>query len=190
MRFAIAGVVSILLIASMFAPPADATQVLYRTPQQLGGQSDLVVRGRVERSESYWNEKHTKIFTRTSIAVDEAYKGIAPATVDVIQLGGIVGSMKVTVHGALTWRAGDEVLLFTEPYNAESYRVSGFSQGKFAIERNPETGEPFIRAPRMEGVQLLGAPPDRETETSVVGVPLEEFVSHALGYSPTQGVPR
>jgi hypothetical protein len=188
MRFVIAAVICVFFIASMFAPPADATQVLYRTPQQLGGQSELVIRGRVESSESYWNEQHTKIFTRTRIAVDEAYKGIAPATVDIVQLGGIVGSMKVTVHGALRWRVGDEVLLFAEAYDAESYRVSGFSQGRFSVERDLKTGEAFIRTPRMEGVKLLGAPPEGEARTEARGVPLDEFVAQALGHPSTRGV--
>ena len=172
---------------------AGATLLEYLSPQQLGSRSELVVRGRVESSESYWNEKHTKIFTRTRIAVDQAYKGSAPPTVEVVQIGGIVGPIKVTAHGALRWRPGDEVLLFAEPIDAGSYRVSGFSQGRFKIERHPETGEAFIRAPRSEGVQLLGAPSGEETmggeaQAPAYGVPLDEFVSHALGQSSTQGV--
>ena len=167
---------------------AGATLIEYLSPRQLGVQSELVVRGRVESSESYWNGKHTKIFTRTRIAVDQAYKGIAPSTVEVVQIGGIVGSIKVTAHGALRWRPGDEVLLFAEPYDAGSYRVSGFSQGRFEIERHPETGELFIRAPRSEGVQLLGAPSGGEARASTLGIPLDEFVSHALGQSSTEAV--
>ncbi len=175
----------LLLTWSAFA---GATLLEYLSPQQLGTRSELVVRGRVQSSESYWNGKHTKIFTRTRIAVDETYKGIAPATVEIVQIGGIVGSVKVTVHGALRWRPGDEVLLFAEPYDAESYRVSGFSQGRFAIERDLKTGEPFIRAPRPEGVQLLGAPSGGEERAPALGVPLDEFVSHALGHPAAEGV--
>jgi hypothetical protein len=147
-----------------------------------------VVLGRVESSESYWNEKQTKIFTRTRIAVDHAYKGIAGPTVEIVQIGGTVGPIKVTAHGSLTWRPGDEVLLFAEPLDAGSYRVSGFSQGRFKVERHPETGEPFIRAPRQEGVQILGAPAGGEAQISTRGVPLEEFVSRALGHSSREGV--
>jgi hypothetical protein len=175
-----------LLLA--WATFAWCTLLEYRSPQQLGAQSELVVRGRVESSRSYWNEKHTKIFTRTRIAVDEAYKGSAPATVDVIQLGGTVGNVRVTVHGALHWRVGEEVLLFAEPYDGGSFRVSGFSQGRFKIERDPETGAPFVRAPRPEGVQILGAPPGGQARASVRGVPLAEFVSYALGRPSIRGV--
>jgi hypothetical protein len=87
------------------------------------------------------------------------------------------------------------VLLFVDPYDASTYRVSGFSQGRFKIERDPETGEPFIRAPRQDGVQLLGVPAGGNAglpvgRNSELGVPLDEFVSYALGRTSTEGVPR
>jgi hypothetical protein len=162
---------------------AGATLLEHLSPQQLAEMSDLVVRGRVESSQSYWNAAHTKVFTRTRITVDEAYKGAAPATIEVVQLGGTIGSLKVTVDGAPTWRRDEEVLLFAEPYDAQTYRVTGLSQGKFRIERNPATGEPYVRAPRLEGVTLLGAPAGGQDRVSSLGVPLEEFVRDALGHS-------
>jgi hypothetical protein len=149
----------------------------------VGDGSPAVVRGRVQSMESYWNAKHTKIFTRTRIAVDETYKGNTRPTVDIIQLGGIVGNVKVTVQGALRWAVGEEVLIFLEPYDASSFQVSGFSQGKFKIERDPETGVAYIQAPPLEGVSLVGAPsPQAPAGASLrQRVTLDEFVGHALG---------
>ncbi len=178
------------LISISWSALACATLVEYLSPQQLGARSELVVRGRVESSDSYWNDKHTKIFTRTRISVGQTYKGIASAYVDIVQIGGIVGNVKVTAHGALRWNRGDEVLLFAEPDDAGSYRVSGFSQGRFMIERHPDTGEPFILAPRQDGVQILGAPAVRDNRFPQDGIPLDEFVSHALDYPSTKGVAR
>jgi hypothetical protein len=65
--------------------------------------------------------------------------------------------------------------------------VAGFSQGKFRIERDPETGEPFVRTQRAEGIQILGAPAT-EVRASSLGLPLDEFVSQALGRAPRAGV--
>jgi hypothetical protein len=163
---------------------AGATLLEHLSPQQLAERSELVIRGKVENSQSYWNPAHTKVFTRIRIAVDEAYKGAAPAEIEVVQLGGTIGSLKVTVDGAPTWRRDEEVLLFAEPYDARTYRVTGLSQGKFEIERHPETGGRYVRAPRSEGVTLLGAPAGGEGRVSSLGVPLEEFVRDALGHSP------
>jgi hypothetical protein len=155
-----------LLFAAV--PSALATQIIYRTPQEMGEQSSLVVQGKVVGVRSFWNEK--------------AFKGPNTGTVRVLQLGGTVGSIKVTVAGALQWRTGEEVLLFLEEATADTYLVSGFSQGKFNIVRDPATGEAFVRRPALEGAEVLGAPPSgQEVSTSaVVNMPLRQFVDDAL----------
>ena len=184
-RPAIALVYSFVVILFL-GSAAEATQVLHQTPQQLGLQSELVVRGRVIAVESYWNTDHSKIFTRTRVAVDESYKGGAPATVDVVQLGGVVDGMRVTVHGATMWRQDEEVVLFLEAYQPGNYHVTGFSQGKFEIERDPNTGAPFVRRPEIDGLELMttgpgGAPVPTPSSTVVKRVPINQFIADALG---------
>jgi hypothetical protein len=166
--------------AVSLAATADATQVMYLSPRQLGEQSELVVQGRVIDVRSYWNDQRTKVFTTTRIAVDETYKGRRSGTVDLVQLGGVVGNVKVTVHGALQWREGEEVLLFLESPGGGMYQVSGFSQGKFNVKRNPATGEAFISRPELAGTELLGAP-SVEASSRVDDVPVGRFVNQALG---------
>lgn len=163
-------------------PLALATQIVYRTPQQMGQQSSLVVQGEVTGVRSYWNEKRTKIFTETLVQVDQAYKGTNPGTVRVVQLGGTVGNVRVTVAGALQWKRGEEVLLFLEQATDEAYQVSGFSQGKFNIERDPVTGEAFVRRQALEGVEILLAPQaDQQVSPSrSFNVPLKRFIDDAL----------
>jgi hypothetical protein len=171
---------------------AYATQIAYRSPQQLGDESALVVRGRVQSVESYWNSKHTKIFTRTRIAVDETYKGSARPMIDVVQLGGVVGNVKVTVQGALQWKVGEEVLLFAEPYDERSFQVSGFFQGKFKIEHDPATGIAYVDAPPPEGVSLVGAPSPQAPSRAQLKqrATLDQFVGQALGRREAPGVER
>jgi hypothetical protein len=160
-----------------------ATQVAYLTPQELGLQSDAVIRGKVLSVESFWNSSHTKVFTRARIAVDETYKGNPRSTVDLIQLGGVVGNVKVTVHGSPRWETGEEVLLFAEPRKAGDFQVTGFSQGKLKILRDPKTGQAYVRAQVEGGAELLAAPPGQQTATASGAemVPVDEFVEHALG---------
>ena len=162
---------------------SSATQIRYQSVEQLGARSTVVVSGTVTGSRSYWNDTHTKIFTETQISVDDAYKGTRPASVSILQLGGVVDGVRVTVSGALHWRDGEEVLLFLEPYANGSYQVSGFSQGKFQVERDPDTGERFIRRPELKGAEILGAPDaNGMTVTSRVDkVALDKFVQRALG---------
>jgi len=175
-------------VGAVLMSNANATQVLYRTPRELGSESPLVVRGEVVEVRSYWNEKRTKVFTTARVAVGETYKGSGASTLDVIQLGGVVDNVKVTVHGALSWREGEEVVLFLESFDGPSapagaFQVSGFSQGKFNIERDPRTGKAFVSRPEASGVELVGAssPGSPEPSSRIESVPIEQFIDEALG---------
>jgi len=177
-----------LAVGGALASSAGATQVLHRTPRELGAESPLVVRGEVVEVRSFWNEKKTKIFTTARVAVGDTYKGSGPAAVDVVQLGGTVGNVKVTVQGALVWNEGEEVVLFLEPYDgpaasASAFQVSGFTQGKFIVERDPRTGKAFVSRPEASGVELVGAssPGAPEPLSGIESVPIEQFIDEALG---------
>jgi hypothetical protein len=178
-RFALAVALVILVVA---ATVVRATQIVYRSPEQLGEQSVLVVHGRVTSVESSWNEKRTKIFTTTQVEIDDTYKGANRSTVDIVQLGGTVDNVRVNVSGSLSWRPGEEVVLFLEPYEGK-YAVSGFSQGKFNVTRDPVTGKAFVRRPALEGVEVTGAPSSDGTTKSLEmnDVPLDVFINRALG---------
>jgi hypothetical protein len=183
MRRATAFLGASVLILSVLFSAAQATQIIYRSPKQMGQESPLVVQGKVASVRSFWNEKQTKIFTETVVAVDETFKGQPVGSVNILQLGGVVDNVKMTVHGALSWKPGEEVLLFLEEQDSQNYRVAGFSQGKFHIERDPATGDPYVSRPALEGTEVLGAsgkdgaaPVSRATR-----VPLRQFVNDALG---------
>ena len=165
----------VLIILSV---SVQATQIIYRSPQQMGEESALVVSGRVTAVRSYWNDTNTKIFTETSVVVDQSYKGVAGGTVNVVQLGGVVGHVQMKVEGALAWSPGEEVLLFLEPFNGDRYMVYGLSQGRYEIERD-DRGRPYVIRGALESVEMLDAPRDRSPETE--RVPLNTFIDKALG---------
>jgi len=167
--------VPVLIALTTFA---QATQIIYRSPQQMGDESALVVSGRVTSVRSYWNDTNTKIFTETRVAIDRSFKGDAGATVSVVQLGGIVGHVQMKVEGALAWNPGEEVLLFLEPFRGNRYMVYGLSQGRYEIERD-ERGRPFVSRGAFEGVEMLDAPTDRSAGTERVS--LDTFINKALG---------
>ena len=161
--------------------PAWGTQVQYMSVEQLGDNSAAVVRGTVAEVRSFWNDNHTKIFTATIIAVDESYKGHPGGMVEVIQIGGTVDNVQVTAHGALHWTTGEEVVLFLEAATEGRYQVAGFSQGKFNIERDPDTGAAYIRRPALEGAQMVGAPGGSDAVGKLDRIALEKFLREALG---------
>ena len=169
------------LIVLTAAAAVNATQVLFRTPQELGKESALVVQGRVIGVESYWNETRTKIFTEARISVDESFKGDGGRSLRVVQLGGVVGNVRMTVHGAIQWSAGKEVVLFLEPALPGMYQVAGFTQGKFDIERDPDTGLAYVKRPAQDGVELVGRPDDAPAVSTLKRVPVSRFIDDALG---------
>jgi len=180
MKFATLVLGAALLAPALMAPNARATQVLLRSPQQLGSESALVVRGTVGDVRSYWNTSRSKIFTEARVDVDESYKGAPGDAVRVVQLGGVVGHVRMTVHGAVAFRQGEEVLLFLDPFDAGSYQISGFSQGFYRIIRD-QRGERFVvGAP--DGAAIPKSP-GSGTGVAAAGdaVHQESFVNHALG---------
>jgi hypothetical protein len=98
-------------------------------------------------------------------------------------MGGTVDNVKVTVHGALAWNVGEEVLLFLENAGGGSYHVSGFSQGKFDITRNEATGEAFVNRPELLGIEFVESSSLEPSAASsrVDEVPLDRFINQALG---------
>jgi hypothetical protein len=170
-----------LLALALLAPSVDATQVIYRSPQQLGQDATLVVDGRVTSVRSYWNETRSKILTEAVVAVEGTYKGARQSTVRIVQLGGIVGNVKMNVHGAVSWHDGEEVLLFLEPSLPGAYQVAGFSQGKYRIERDPRSGKRFVQHVVPGGTEFLGAPGAPGTASTPTQLPLDEFVDGVFG---------
>ena len=177
------------VVAMLMIGAVEATQIVHQTPKQMGEESALVVRGKVSSVRSFWNDSNTKILTETVIAIDESYKGGGDATARVLQLGGVVGTVRMHVHGAPSWTRGEEVVLFLEPIDAINYRVSGLSQGKFKVERDPVTGDAFITYPMMDGAEVLGTPSadgDGRTPHSA-RMPLSKFIDDALGAASREG---
>ena len=171
---------AVFLALIIAAPLARATQVLFRNPQQLGTESALVVRGEVTAVSSYWNQSGTKILTQARISVDDTYKGASGRSINIVQLGGVVGHVRMTVHGALSWSPGEEVLLFLEPHTGGDWRVAGFFQGKYNIVRD-QNGRAFVKNAPAGDTDLVSAPGAGGQPRLSGPVALDDFVNQALG---------
>jgi hypothetical protein len=161
----------------LLASPARSTQVQYRSIEALGAESALVVRGEVTGTRAYWNDAHTRILTETTVSVSESYKGSGPRELRLVQMGGVFDGVKMTVAGSLAWQPGENVVLFLEDSLPGRYRVAGFSQGKYRVERDPRTGEEFVRQDGLGEAELVGAPA-RGSESR--RIPLQSLLSRAL----------
>jgi hypothetical protein len=175
---------AVLLLAAM-TTLATATSIIQRTPEQLAQQSAIVVDGKVTGVRSYWNTDHTKIFTEATVAVDGTHKGSAASRVRVIQPGGVVDNVRMTAHGALAWKTGEEVLLFLESSGSDAYQVAGFSQGKYMIERDARTGNAYVRQAMPPDTRGATGPADASSASgpsaaTTERVSLEQFLNRVL----------
>jgi hypothetical protein len=146
-------VVLVLLFVSL---PATATQVEYLPVETLGSESPVVVRGEVTDVRAYWNDGRTRILTETTVRVDERYKGPSSREVRIVQMGGELDGVRMTVAGALEWMPGEDVVLFLEDSLPGRYRVAGFTQGKFGVQVDPRTGEEFVVQAGLGETELVG----------------------------------
>jgi hypothetical protein len=162
------------------ALPALATQIIQQPPQELAKDASLIVDGKVSTVRSYWNEDHSKIITEATVSVGATHKGAPATSVRVLQLGGVVGNVRQTAHGALQWKRGEEVLLFLEPAMPGTFQVAGFSQGKYMIERDPRTGRAYVQqAMPAVGTERSSTTPG-VTPSREQALTLEQFLNQVL----------
>ncbi|HXV12571.1 MAG TPA: hypothetical protein VEC56_00060 [Candidatus Krumholzibacteria bacterium] len=172
---------AVALAVGAVAVDSFATQVIQRSPKELAQESQLVVDGKVSSVRSYWNEDQSKIFTEAVVTVGSTYKGGAAQTVRVVQIGGVVGNVRMTAHGALQWKKGEEVLLFLEPSVPGAFQVAGFSQGKYMIERDARTGKAFVKHALPPDMGEGKAPAtDGTSAKAAERVTLEQFIDDVL----------
>ena len=168
----------------ILALPALATQIIQVSPQEIAKASTLVVDGKVSGVRSFWNDDHSNIFTETTVAVNATHKGAGASTVRVMTLGGVVGNVRQTAHGALAWQRGEEVLLFLEPAGKTqpgAFQVTGFSQGKYDIERDAKSGRKFVR--QAMPADMGGSTPSAtsgKTPSQSEKVTLDQFLGQVL----------
>jgi hypothetical protein len=97
------------------------------------------------------------IETVTTMTVDEAIKGVASSTIDVVELGGVVGDRGYFVSGAPRYDAGERVLLFLEPNDRGEWVAKNMAIGKFAFRRD-EGGRRVLLRDDVDGFGYDGAP--------------------------------
>lgn len=173
-----------IVVASLMAAPASATTLMRMSLDQLVQASTEIIRGHVVSQETLWNPGHTRIYTYTTVALDQTYKGNPPSTLVVQQPGGTIGKVRVFVAGTIQFHSQTGYVLFLERSAADSSKFLpvGMMQGVYRIYRNATTQEEKLILPL--GSLTRGAPATGVGST-IAGpvVPVRQFqreVSTAL----------
>ena len=169
-----------LAFLTLIATLASATVIVHETLDELARRVPVIVRGRVARSVAAWDEKKTTIWTWTELTVTDPIKGKPGAVVMIKSEGGEVEGIGQAVSGAVTFREGDDCVLFLAPAPLEkdTFMVAGMSAGKVLMTQwkglpaaiRDTTGLSFARpgskkiVEQVRGPEFLGSP--------------DEFVKH------------
>lgn len=139
------------------APAAWGTVVMPQSVETLARRADLVVRGKAERSVARASRDGKLIHTVTTLRVASTIKGKAEGqVVEVRTPGGTIGDITQVVHGAPSFSAGEEVVLFLHREGAAArYTVECLALGKFEVVRGPD-GSSVVRQ-RAPGLSVLDA---------------------------------
>ena len=121
----------------------------------LASEAHEVVRGEVLDEEVVYDAWWDRVYTHTTLRVDEAIGGHArPGDIIVVrQLGGLLDGVQSLVVGTVDFTPGDEVVLFTRTDGALHYLV-GMAQGSYLVLDDAEgkpVDRPRARRSRREG---------------------------------------
>ena len=102
---------------------------------RLTKKADIILTGKVTHKQSNWNESKTRIYTKTTIQVNEFLKGKASGnSVEVVYPGGEVGEVGELYTHMPTFENNEEVLVFLKKdKKKKGYQVLDGEEGKIKI---------------------------------------------------------
>lgn len=111
--------------------------------KNLSKDSDVIITGKVIEKESSWNDSKSRIYTKTTVQVDEYLKGTnAEQSLEITTPGGEVGEVGELYSHMPTFEDNEEVLVFLKKdTKRESFRVLNGEEGKIRVISDVKTNE-------------------------------------------------
>lgn len=131
------------------AASASATTLVRMSLDQLAEASTEVVRGHVVSQATLWDPGHTRVYTYTTLALEQTYKGNPPDLLVVQQPGGRIGNVQVFVAGTIRFYSQASYVLFLErsPADPSKFLPVGMMQAAYRIYRDAKTQEEELILP-------------------------------------------
>jgi len=166
-------VVVAFAFASLVASASHASLVLALDTTELTKRADHIAVADVLSVQSAWDQSHKKIFTNIELSVVESWKGGAKPSshITVVQPGGTVGDISMTVFGMSQFSPGERALVFLRGTTGAA-GVVGMAQGKRPMTRDAASGQWTVgvaSSAGMERVPLKGKATTTSTTAEVQG---------------------
>ena len=113
--------------------------------KELSKEAEIILTGKVTGQVSSWSEDKSRIYTQTTIEVEEYVKGSNNGSSVVVKsLGGEVGDVGELYSHMPRFQDNEEVLLFLKKdLNDSNFKVLNGEEGKIAIVTDSKTGEKY-----------------------------------------------
>jgi hypothetical protein len=163
-------VLTSLAFATLFASASHASLVMALDTTELTKRADHIAVADVLSVESAWDQSHKKIFTTIQLSVVESWKGGAkPAShITVVQPGGTVGDISMTVFGMSQFTPGERTLVFLRGTTGAA-GVVGMAQGKRPMSRDTGSGKWTVGTASSAGLERVQAKGAAATRAEVEG---------------------
>lgn len=139
---------------------ANASIVMALDLPALVQQADHIALVDVVSQRSDWDVKHERILSTIDLKVVERWKGQVSSGEDritIVQPGGTVGDLTMTVTGLSTFTPGERALVFLRGTTASAH-VLGLSQGKRLVRYETASKKWLVHAPDLRQTTLVKPP--------------------------------
>jgi hypothetical protein len=166
---------------------AQASLLRAMSVAELVSHSDTIVVGTVVAVHAAWDAQHRKILSTIEVEVQESWKGPASDShrVTIVQPGGSVGEIEMTVQGMPSFAVGESSLVFLR--GQHRFQVVGMSQGKRSLAWDSVGKRWLVESPDATGVVELGKGSILRQAKRRGTVPLADLrgqVARAMGQAP------
>jgi hypothetical protein len=175
-----AALVAVLALAFQAAPAAASIVQALELPD-LVQKADHIAVVDVVSLRSEWDAKHEQIFSTVDLKVVERWKGPgqpAEGHLTVIQPGGTVGDLTMTVTGLTSFTPGERAVVFLRG-NADNARLLGLSQGKRPMQFDNGAGTWLIKQAPHRDLTLVKGKAKGENTPSGTSKPTLNLVQPA-----------
>jgi hypothetical protein len=149
----------VLGVAMLLARASQGSLVLALDTTELAKRADHIAVADVISVESAWDQAHRKIYTTIDLSVVESWKGgTQPAEhIKVVQPGGTVGDISMTVFGMSRFTPGERTLVFLRGKTTAA-GVVGMAQGKRSMLRDAVSGKWTVGVASSAGLERVPIP--------------------------------
>ena len=147
---------------------------------ELVASADAIVVGKVVSSGAAWDLQHRRIISTIEVDIEEIWKGLTVVNrrITIVQPGGSVGDIEMTVLGMPSFSVGERTLLFL--LGQRHFQVAGMGQGKRALAWDDTRKQWLAETPDVEGVVEVGPGAKLHQAKHQAAIPLSDLHEQVL----------